>query len=215
MHDAMHTIIFHDRALDQTAGWFLGNVFLGISGKWWRDEHTEHTEHHLFTNTVIEGVGFSDPQMFEEVWVQDMMVAPFLYSKLPRMAQHIIFKYQHLCVVPALVFVAPYVIKLVAFSRERRPMELFGQALYFVWVAALLSVFPSWHEAIAYYCMVDGGAKHALLERSVKECFVTLQGNSDNAVVPASRLEVTALGAASMLPKYLYDTVSGLARDEI
>ena len=63
--------------------------------------------------------------------------------------------------------------------------------------------------------MVDGGAKHALLERSVKECFVTLQGNSDNAVVPASRLEVTALGAASMPPKYLYDTVSWLEREEI
>ena len=60
MHDLMHNHLFHDRKLDQRVGWFFGCVCFGVSARWWRDEHTEH---HLFVNTVISGVGCSDPQV--------------------------------------------------------------------------------------------------------------------------------------------------------
>lgn len=153
MHDTMHTILFHDRNLDHRAGWFFGNVFLGISGKWWRDEHNEH---HLFTNTVVEGddgVGFSDPQMIEDVWVQDLLLSPRVYDKLPEVVQTLMSRFQHLYFVPILVMLGPYVIKLVSFSRERRPWELFGLSLYVVWVTALLRLFPSWQEALVFYCV--------------------------------------------------------------
>jgi hypothetical protein len=90
--------------------------------------------------------------------------------------------------------------------------------LSFLWMSMLtqlLEVTALTPMQLSHVLVVGGGAKHALMEKSIKECFVTLQGNSDNVVVPASRLEVTALGAASMLPNYTYDTVSGLVRDEI
>ena len=60
MHDLMHNHLFHTRKLDQRVGWFFGCVCFGVSARWWRDEHTEH---HLFVNTVISGVGCSDPQV--------------------------------------------------------------------------------------------------------------------------------------------------------
>lgn len=148
MHDAMHSIVFHDTKLDYGAGWFLGNVFLGVSGKWWRDEHTEH---HLFTNTLIDGVGSTDPQMVEDVWVQDIMLAPRAYNKLPKVLQKVVSSYQHLYFVPILAFVGPYVIKGVSIARERRPWEVFGTLLYYVWIIALLRLFPSWQEALFFY----------------------------------------------------------------
>jgi hypothetical protein len=52
-----------------------------------------------------------------------------------------------------------------------------------------------------------------LMESSVKECFVTLQGNASNVVVPQERSEMVAQGAASLLPNYRYNTTSGLVRE--
>lgn len=123
---------------------------MGVSGKWWRDEHNEH---HLFTNTLIDGVGSTDPQMIEDVFVQDLMVAPFVLDKLPPVVQELIARYQHLYFIPLLVFAGPYAIKIVSFVREQRPWHRFGQLLYVTWVGALLSAFSSWQEAVAYYVM--------------------------------------------------------------
>lgn len=38
-----------DEVCCQAHGWFWGNVGLGASATWWKDEHFEH---HAFTNTV-------------------------------------------------------------------------------------------------------------------------------------------------------------------
>jgi len=67
---------------------------------------------------------------------------------------------------------------------------------------------------LSHVLLVGGGAKHALMVSSIKECFVMLQGNADNVVVPSSPSEMVALGAASILQNYSYDTTSGLVRQE-
>ena len=68
---------------------------------------------------------------------------------------------------------------------------------------------------LSHILIVGGGAKHPLMETSIKDCFVTLQGNSDTVVVPQERSEMVVQGASSMLPNYRYDTTSGLVRDEV
>lgn len=89
--------------------------------------------------------------------------------------------------------------------------------LPFMWMSILtqlLEVTALTPMQLSHVLVVGGGAKHAMMESSIKECFETLQGNADNVVMPAARLEVVALGAAAMLPNYSYDTATGLVRDE-
>jgi fatty acid desaturase len=149
MHDCMHNLLFHKRRLDQNVGWLCGNVFLGLSSKWWRDEHNEH---HLFTNTAIDGVGPSDPQMIEDIWVQDVMITQFFHD-IPPFARQIIGRYQHLYFMPLCMIAGPYAIKAVSLANagRKRPMEYIGIALHFIWVGALLSCFPTWKEALLFY----------------------------------------------------------------
>jgi fatty acid desaturase len=151
MHDCMHNLLFHKRRIDQFCGWICGNVILGISCKWWRDEHNEH---HLFTNTGVEGVGPSDPQMIEDgVWMQDPMIEQF-YHDIPPLARKLMARLQHLYFIPACVFVGPYTIKFLSIVfAGKRPIEHFGIALYFAYVAVLLSYFPTWKEALIFYAI--------------------------------------------------------------
>jgi len=146
MHDAQHNLLFHDRNRDQSIGWLCGNVFLGLSSKWWRDEHNEH---HLFTNTAVTGIGPSDPQMAEDVWIQDPMLLPFFWGP----AAKFILKFQRYTFVPLCTVVGPYAIKVVSLVNERRPMEFFGIALYWVWVWTLISCFPTLQEGLLFYGM--------------------------------------------------------------
>jgi fatty acid desaturase len=148
MHDTMHNHIFHSRKIDQGLGWLFGNVLLGISRKWWRDEHHEH---HLFVNSLIEGENATDPQMKEDVWVQDMRVASFSFSKMSPLLQRFVARFQHLYVLPVLVLAGPYAIKNASFQRETQPFEIAGLVLYFVWVGSLLSMLPTWQEAFIFY----------------------------------------------------------------
>ena len=63
--------------------------------------------------------------------------------------------------------------------------------------------------------LVGGGSKHKLFEEACKESIFALMGptaNSDKLVTPESsvRSELTALGAASLLPNFDYDYDKGL-----
>ena len=63
---------------------------------WWRDEHNEH---HAFTNTYLNGVANTDPQMQEVVWAQDRN----LFQFVPGGLQRLIVKTQHITFIPILV----------------------------------------------------------------------------------------------------------------
>jgi molecular chaperone DnaK (HSP70) len=63
--------------------------------------------------------------------------------------------------------------------------------------------------------LVGGGSKHTLFEQACKESIFSMMGpaaNSDMLVLPESSLrsELTALGAASLLPNFDYDYEKGL-----
>lgn len=145
MHDTMHNLLFHNRHVDQKIGWVCGNVIFGISSKWWRDEHNEH---HLFTNTAVDGVGPSDPQMFEDIWIQDIKILPYFWKPMTGF----LLQYQHLYFVPLCTLAGPYAIKIASLAMERRPFELFGIALYWVWIiGGIMASFPTWKEGILFY----------------------------------------------------------------
>ena len=146
----MHNILFHNRKVDQSFGWVFANVIMGLSSKWWRDEHNEH---HVFTNTHIEGVGATDSQMMEDAWVQDIRLTPYWFGTLPPHMQVFAAYHQHQYYVPALVSVGPYLIRVASFTREKRIFEKIGIGLYACWVAALISVFPTFKEGLTFYAI--------------------------------------------------------------
>eukprot|EP00656_Telonema_subtile_P032223 TRINITY_DN3531_c0_g2_i2.p1 TRINITY_DN3531_c0_g2~~TRINITY_DN3531_c0_g2_i2.p1 ORF type:complete len:442 (-),score=108.15 TRINITY_DN3531_c0_g2_i2:305-1630(-) len=148
MHDCMHNHHFQNRKLDQACGWFFASVCFGVSGRWWRDEHNEH---HLFTNTVLTGVGKSDPQMGETVWCQDRRLFPYFNQHVLR----VLLKVQHLIFIPVLIFIGPITIKLDSVLSENRPWEFCGIALHFLWTALLVRSFPVTSQGLLFWYLAS------------------------------------------------------------
>lgn len=148
MHDTMHNHIFHDRNKDQGWGFLFGNVLVGIPGKWWRDEHSEH---HIFTNTVVEGVGPSDPQMVEDVWIQNERLIPYFVQGPVKF----ILEYQQYYFVPLCTFAGLFFVKIDAMVHTSRVMDFVGLTLHMGWVAAVLSCLPSYTEMALLYFVAN------------------------------------------------------------
>ena len=66
-------------------------------------------------------------------------------------------------------------------------------------------------QDLGHVLVVGGGAKHPLIEKSLKECFGFFQ---TEVVLPelSTRSELVALGASSILPQYEYNMDNGLIR---
>eukprot|EP01059_Diplonema_ambulator_P036377 TRINITY_DN9036_c1_g1_i1.p1 TRINITY_DN9036_c1_g1~~TRINITY_DN9036_c1_g1_i1.p1 ORF type:complete len:699 (+),score=166.16 TRINITY_DN9036_c1_g1_i1:104-2098(+) len=144
-HDLMHNSIFNDRKKDQAHGWFWGNVCMGLSGTWWRDEHFEH---HFFTNTVVEGVGCADPQQFEQgVFMQDMMLKEFLPHEWCRF----VVKLQAYTFLPIMFLIGRFGICIASYTMQHGAKEWAGIAVHWVWVIALLSNVPLYHALSIWY----------------------------------------------------------------
>ena len=137
-HDFAHNAIFNRRRLDEWGEWFFGGVCCGCIRM--RDEHIEH---HAFTNTVIAGVGLSDPQA---PWVTD----PKQFEFFPQPDLRLNLKIQHVIFLPFFIFVVPIIAKVVIVI-ENRPSEFAAIGIHWLWVAALVSVFSSWFEAGLFY----------------------------------------------------------------
>jgi fatty acid desaturase len=149
MHDTMHNHMFHDRARDQAWGFLFGNVLVGIPGKWWRDEHSEH---HIFTNTVVEGVGSADPQMKEDVWIQDEKLIPFSVQSA---VSRFIMEYQQYYFIPVCLCVGLFFVKIDAMLNTSRVMDFVGITLHIGWVGAVLSCLSSSTEMIVFYVVAN------------------------------------------------------------
>lgn len=146
MHDLMHNHVFHQRRRDQNYGWFFGGVCFGIGARWWRDEHFEH---HHFTNTYIEGVGRSDPQMGEDVWCIDPHLLPFCAAVLPRRALDFMLRFQAYFWLP-LVTISRLLLQLDAVLSEDRRSEFAAMALHWGGSALAVCAFPSWGEGLLF-----------------------------------------------------------------
>lgn len=152
MHDTMHNHILHDRKADQRLGFLFGNILLGASGRWWRDEHNEH---HVFTNTVVEGVGPSDPQMVEDVWIQDERLIPYFLQ----CTVNFVLDYQQYYFVPILVIVGMFPIKVDAMANTGRLFaDICGLALHLAWVGSTLWLLPSTMERVAFYLLANSAS---------------------------------------------------------
>jgi hypothetical protein len=89
--------------------------------------------------------------------------------------------------------------------------------LPFLWMSILtsfLEITGLTPIQLSHILLVGGGSKHPLMESTIKECFVTLQGNLDNLIVPRERSELVAIGASSLLSTYSYDIEKGLIRQD-
>jgi delta8-fatty-acid desaturase len=149
MHDTMHNHILHDRKGDQRLGYIFGNILLGVSGTWWRDEHNEH---HVFTNALVEGVGPADPQMIEDVWIQDERLVPYFVQSTVKF----ILEFQQFYFVPALVIVGLLPIKIDAIVHSGRFLpDVIGLTLHITWVGTILSLLPSNLERVAFYFLAN------------------------------------------------------------
>eukprot|EP00040_Diaphanoeca_grandis_P004116 m.27109 g.27109 ORF g.27109 m.27109 type:complete len:470 (+) comp15686_c0_seq1:239-1648(+) len=144
MHDFMHRQVFHDRTKDGFCGWLFACCGFGVSQRWWRDEHNEH---HLFTCSVVEGVGCSDPQMTESVWAQSDKLFAFFHPKF----LGLLIRIQHLLFLPLLIFFGYFFLKLDSYIHERRAIDAFGCLLYWGWLVTLGMQFPCWYDALLYY----------------------------------------------------------------
>jgi acyl-lipid Delta6-acetylenase / acyl-lipid (9-3)-desaturase len=152
MHDTMHNHILHNRKGDQRLGFFFGNILLGVSGRWWQDEHHEH---HIFTNTVVDGVGPCDPQLVEDVWIQDERLVPFFVQSTVKF----ILEYQKYYFVPILVITGLFPIKIDAIVHTGRHVaDMFGLALHILWVGGTLALLPGVKERVAFYLLANSAS---------------------------------------------------------
>jgi len=142
MHDFMHNEVFHNRRIDQFFGMFFGTVCLGVNGHWWRDEHFEH---HAFTNVYDEKTGYYDPQMREDVWMQNpILLTSFQRAALVfKMGQFCLIKIQHVMFVVLSVFFGRVGIVVDSMHLEQRWYEWVSFGLHWTWTLCLLSVLPS------------------------------------------------------------------------
>lgn len=64
---------------DRMGGLLFGTVLFGMSAHWWQDEHIIH---HGMTNVVDVASRFVDPQMWESVWAQNILLFPLFKGNL-------------------------------------------------------------------------------------------------------------------------------------
>ena len=85
-----------------------------------------------------------------------------------------------------------------------------------LWMSLMTQLLTDIHQQpqdLGHVLVVGGGAKHAMIEASLKECFGFFQ---TKVVMPAlsTRSELVVLGASSILPQYEYNLDEGLIRLE-
>jgi fatty acid desaturase len=145
MHDAMHTQVHRSRRVCEALGTFFGTVCLGVSGMWWKDEHIVH---HSITNTLDPDTGVTDPQMSEEVWAQNAKLLPFFAGSALR---RLLVRVQHITFLPLVFFTGRVAIIADSFKDETRVRQWAAAACHWAWVAALLSVLPTWRDRALFY----------------------------------------------------------------
>ena len=144
-HDFMHNSVWGRRKRDQDHGWFWGNVCLGLSGRWWKDEHFEH---HFFTNTIIKGVGCSDPQQYEHgVFNQDELLRAFM----PQDACRFVVKLQYYTFLPIVFLIGRFGICIASYTMQKGRREWAGIALHWTLIALAFSRLSFWHGAAVWY----------------------------------------------------------------
>jgi Hsp70 protein len=86
-------------------------------------------------------------------------------------------------------------------------------SLWMSLMTKLLTDIDQQPQDLGHVLVVGGGAKHSLVERSIKECFAFFQTQVVSPTL-STRSELVALGASSLLPNYEYHFDKGLARLE-
>jgi len=133
MHDAEHHNFVGNERINEILGWIYGTVNLGVNGAWWREEHRDH--HALLNSFDDEGV--KDPQMKEDVWIQNKKIIPFYGQQLV----HFLANFQHILFVPIILIFgrAGIIIDSTVTERKFRPWTLLGNVLHILLHYCILS----------------------------------------------------------------------------
>mmetsp|Transcript_1862 Transcript_1862/g.3807 ORF Transcript_1862/g.3807 Transcript_1862/m.3807 type:complete len:905 (-) Transcript_1862:819-3533(-) len=134
MHDAEHHNLSGDERCNDILGWLFGTVFIGVNGAWWREEHREH---HAFLNTFDDEKGFKDPQMREDIWIQNKNLIKFYGNELI----HFFVNFQHILflVVIAVAGRVGIMIDSILTERKFRPWTKLGNILHLLLHYSILS----------------------------------------------------------------------------
>ena len=133
MHDGEHRNLIGNQVVNDCLGWLYGTVFLGVNGAWWREEHREH---HAMLNSFDQN-GFKDPQMKEDIWVQNANLIPFYGQELV----HFLANFQHILFIP-IIFIAGrigIVLDSTLTERKFRPWTILGNVFHVLLHYAVLS----------------------------------------------------------------------------
>lgn len=124
MHDTEHHNAIGNERVNDILGWMYGTVFLGVNGAWWREEHREH---HALLNTFDEK-GFKDPQMREDVWIQNKKLIPFFGEE----TIHFLANFQHILFLPIIFLAGRFgiVIDSTVTERKFRPWTILGNVFH-------------------------------------------------------------------------------------
>ncbi|KAL3784651.1 hypothetical protein ACHAWO_013449 [Cyclotella atomus] len=136
MHDAEHHNVAGNERVNDILGWMYGTVCLGVNGAWWREEHREH---HAFLN-AYDSKGFKDPQMREDIWIQNKKLIPFFGDELI----HFLTNFQHILFLPV-IFLAGrvgIVIDSTVTERKFRPWTKLGNVCHVLLHYAVLCQAP-------------------------------------------------------------------------
>lgn len=142
MHDAEHHNLAGNERANDILGWLFGTVFLSVNGAWWREEHREH---HALLNTY-DDEGIKDPQMKEDVWVQNKKLLHFFGDEWV----HLILYVQHVTFLPIILLFGRIGIMIDSTLTERkfRPWTILGNVLH---VAFVYAVLRQSHNPLAVY----------------------------------------------------------------
>ncbi len=134
MHDTGHNQYFNG-SIKKNA-WYcfvFGNIGGGLSSSFWK---WEHIEHHSFTASFDEELGNADPQMTEDVWLQDAQLVDYA----PRnYITWMILRIQAVLFPIAVTLAARIGIVVDGFITETRWYEFAGLGLHVLWTSLLLS----------------------------------------------------------------------------
>lgn len=155
-HDCGHISINVDREKDYFLGFFVGNLFTGISIGWWKDTHNTH---HAVPNSVADDPDIAHLPVFAVTEKYFNSLYNSYHNRVFEFdwaARNIFIPNQHILYYPIMMLARfnlylQGIIRLCKASNvHRRTEDLLYQIGFFVWMGALLSLLNSWGMVLAF-----------------------------------------------------------------
>lgn len=143
-HDAGHNGITHVRSYDELIGFFVGDLFTGVSIAWWKNTHNTH---HVLTNSCDHDPDIQHLPVFAVSEKLFGSLYSFYHNRMMKFdapAQFLV-RYQHILFFPVMAF-ARFNLYIQSFTyvlfRAKEPMrskELVCLSIFWLWFGWILT----------------------------------------------------------------------------